>query len=401
MARFIVAVLFVALNAATAFQAQAEEMVPHDSTEVSGQVIILKEVMIKPVGPIDAGSLIIADIPDSGSRPPQKIKVDGGASIPLGHVRGVATNKAGQSLMGGGYTWYLFKAPSGVHDVHVRVSYLANGGKMVARDHQVLIQPRRGEATSQAIRSSPTQSAWSPPTDANPQTILNEAQSDMAAGRYPEALAKHVWFYTNAIKINPAYAGVRLSFALAYWKQLGMVYPPALDKLKELRDEARQKVLAGGDVFESFGDFVALNSVLGDEEKTVELFKKFDAHDAKMAKKVFELARPALIKAGDTKLCSKYVDPKFDYPRYVDQYHQLVTISHDSPYGEKQIEFAHQSFSNEVATLVALLVVGDHKAEGEKIAADAKTVWNDARFAKELDKALKGQVPEPWPPSVN
>jgi hypothetical protein len=109
--------------------------------ELSGQVVILKEGMTKPAGPVDPGSLIVANIQDSGSRPPQDIKVDGGDSIPLGHVRGVNSNDKGQSMMGGGYTWYLFKAPSGPKSVHIRVSYVPNGGdgKPVSRDHQVHI----------------------------------------------------------------------------------------------------------------------------------------------------------------------------------------------------------------------------------------------------------------------
>src|SRR5690349_7370496 len=86
-----------------------------------GQVVILKESSIKPAGPVDPGSLIVVDIPDSGSRPPENIKVEGNGAIDIGHVRGVATNEKGESLMGGGYTWYLFKAPSGERSVSIRV----------------------------------------------------------------------------------------------------------------------------------------------------------------------------------------------------------------------------------------------------------------------------------------
>ena len=122
-------------------QVRATEPNEGKAPELSGQVIILKEGMTKPAGPVDPGSLIVASIQDSGSRPPQDIKVDGGDSIPLGHVRGVNSNDKGQSMMGGGYTWYLFKAPSGPKSVHIRVSYVPNGGdgKPVLRDHQVHI----------------------------------------------------------------------------------------------------------------------------------------------------------------------------------------------------------------------------------------------------------------------
>jgi hypothetical protein len=137
MQRFIILFLSVAAFIAVSSAIQAEEKT-NEPTQLKGQVVILKEVNTKPVGPIDPGSLIIADIPDSGSRPPQDIKVDGTTCISLGHVRGVATNNEGQSLMGGGYTWYLFQAPSGPKSTHVKVSYTPNGGgKPVDRNHQI------------------------------------------------------------------------------------------------------------------------------------------------------------------------------------------------------------------------------------------------------------------------
>ena len=71
---------------------------------------------------------------------------------------------------------------------------------------------------------------WTPPSNPNPDKILREAQDDARAGRYPDALAKHVWFHENALTYAPAMYGVRLSFALSYWVNLGNLYPPARTK---------------------------------------------------------------------------------------------------------------------------------------------------------------------------
>jgi hypothetical protein len=78
---------------------------------------------------------------------------------------------------------------------------------------------------------------WAPPANPDPHKILDEAQDDARAGRYADALAKHVWFHENALKYEPSLAGVRLSFALGYWVAFGNSYPPALQKLKSIRDE--------------------------------------------------------------------------------------------------------------------------------------------------------------------
>ena len=44
------------------------------------------------------------------------------------------------------------------------------------------------------------------------------------------------------------------------------------------------------------------------------------------------------------------------------------------------VRHAEKSFTNGIATLVALLVVNDRKPEAEKVAADAKKEWDDASF---------------------
>jgi len=121
IATFLFAVAIAAINSSSF----AEER--KDSTEVKGRVLILKEATPEKAGTMNWGGLIIVDIPDSGSRPPQDIQVDGGKCIALGHVRGVATNREGKAMMGGGYTWYLFKTPADVRSVEIKASYTPNG----------------------------------------------------------------------------------------------------------------------------------------------------------------------------------------------------------------------------------------------------------------------------------
>src|SRR5688500_5081235 len=90
--------------------------------------------------------------------------------------------------------------------------------------------------------TSIAQSDWKPPEKPDPSVILNEAESDAGAKRYPDALAKHLWFHENALKYERGLYGVRLSFALGAWFELGKQYPPALEALKEVRDIAGRRV---------------------------------------------------------------------------------------------------------------------------------------------------------------
>jgi hypothetical protein len=89
---------------------------------------------------VNVGGLVIAIVRDSGSRPPQDIKVSASDSLkPLGTVRGVQ-NDDGQALMGGGYTWHLFQ-PTSAGDATVEVAYTQNGdnGKRVERKFQLSV----------------------------------------------------------------------------------------------------------------------------------------------------------------------------------------------------------------------------------------------------------------------
>ena len=238
---------------------------------------------------------------------------------------------------------------------------------------------------------------WKPPKNPDPQKILSEARADARAERYEDALAKHVWFHRNALKHEQALYGVRLSFALGYWHELGKAYPPALVKLKEIRDEATKNVTNGKHVRESFHDLAAINRTVGEESRTKEIFVLLDAQNADAAKEVFGLAQSALINSKDYKLCGKYIDPIRSFPRIIESFRENKRLAKDPRFGVEHLGFANKKFTNDAATLIALLAVNGRKAEAEEIAGDAKKEWNNASFHAEIDKALQGKIPKPWP----
>lgn len=238
---------------------------------------------------------------------------------------------------------------------------------------------------------------WTPPTNPDPDQIFTEAKSDAAAGRYSEALAKHVWFYQNALKYKPSLYGVRLSFALSAWAELGAAYPPALQKLKSIRDETAKKIPEGKGSREAFHDVGSINKTLGEESKTKDLFMWLHSNNPNVAKKVFDLAQPALIKAKEYRLCGAYIDADASFQQLLGLYRENKVIAQDPKFGKRLEEFGRKSFSNGTATLVALLVLSERKADADRIAAEAGKEWDDAEFRKQLEKAKNGSVPPPWP----
>jgi hypothetical protein len=242
----------------------------------------------------------------------------------------------------------------------------------------------------------PLLAAWTPPENPNPQQILNEAQTDTKAGRYEDALAKHVWFHENALKLRPSLYGVRLSFALSDWVELAAAYPVALEKLKTIRDQAADRVRESDQVREPFHDFASINKYLNESIKTKDLFLWLNSSKPELAKSVFDLAEPALIDAKEYHLCGGYIEPKsFDQIR--EQYHKNKELGQNPIHGERMQNYAEKSFANHTTTLIALLVVNDRKADADRIAAEALKERSDPPFEAELEKAKQGVVPTPWP----
>jgi hypothetical protein len=96
-----------------------------------------------------------------------------------------------------------------------------------------------------------------------PRTVLAEARHLAAEAKYDEALEKYLWFHRHALEHDQALAGVRLSFALAEWFELGQKYPPARQALLAARDEAAAAIERGEGSFSLFHDVASINRLLG------------------------------------------------------------------------------------------------------------------------------------------
>ncbi len=238
---------------------------------------------------------------------------------------------------------------------------------------------------------------WTPPQNPSPKTILAEAEADADAKYYENALAKHVWFHENALKIAPSLYGVRLSFALSAWLELGKSYPPALEKLKAVRDEAGNAVREGKASRETFHDFEAISENLGEDYKTKELFLWLDSNNPGFAKAVFDISKPSLIKAKEYRLCGNYLDADAGFRRILGLYREHKRIAQDPKFGKDLREFGDKTFSHETATLVALLTLNGRKEEANRVATEALREWGAPQFMAQLEKAKTGQVPAPWP----
>ncbi|MCB9850878.1 MAG: DUF255 domain-containing protein [Phycisphaerales bacterium] len=123
----------------------------------------------------------------------------------------------------------------------------------------------------------------------DPMARMQYADSLARMGKYEEALDAYLWCFEEGNNYMIGFFGVRLSFLLSDIRRLGQDYPPALEALRQLRDAARERVLAEAPVEEkkekSFWDhfrvttattsvpeFAALNDALGEEQDTLRVY---------------------------------------------------------------------------------------------------------------------------------
>ena len=101
------------------------------------------------------------------------------------------------------------------------------------------------------------------------QGRLNAAQL-VEQGRYDEAAVEFEWLWDNMTHIEPAMAGVRLSFMAKYIEKLVGKHTPARQRFTEIRD--RTEMLAGADIASTGRlrlDWIVLNEILSEGERTL------------------------------------------------------------------------------------------------------------------------------------
>jgi hypothetical protein len=142
----------------------------------------------------------------------------------------------------------------------------------------------------------------------NAHERLHAARLTAMNGNHDEALREYIWFHNHALEEDPALSGVRLSFALAYWTDLGESYPPALRALEEIRNQKAAALLRGSESRDAFRDVVAINEALETSSLTYELFVKLVESMPGFARQCAPVALPAIVDANDFRL-SKQVSP--------------------------------------------------------------------------------------------
>lgn len=157
-------------------------------------------------------------------------------------------------------------------------------------------------------------------TSSDLDAVRQQAANLTGSGKYAQALERVLWYHTNALSIEPAQVGVRLSFALSQWEQLARFHPEAKAALIATRDRGVAAFRNGGGHFSLFQEVAALNEVLKDRKATGLLFQELDAQDPKLAQQCYRVVEELLVELGEYALSVKYLgdaQQRFDHARGV------------------------------------------------------------------------------------
>jgi hypothetical protein len=232
----------------------------------------------------------------------------------------------------------------------------------------------------------------------DPREVFREAVEFARQGRYEDALQNHLWFHEHALDHDTALGGVRLSFALASWVELGERYPPALEALTSIRDEKAQAVTAGRGSFPLFHDVAAINGYLQEAGRTVELFKVMHQEYPELARQCYGVAEGNLVAAREYEVCSSYLPDALARFEEIRQLFKLkLEIADENPRlragGIR--EYAEMSFAAEVGRLIEILVGVGRRQEAERMGELALGVSAGAGVRDAVEKALRSEDPGP------
>lgn len=223
------------------------------------------------------------------------------------------------------------------------------------------------------------------------QQYLMDTKEMVKAGKNQEALERHVWFHEHVLEKEPAMSGVRLSFALADWKALANVYPPALTELRATRDRAVSLIKSDGGNPRLFADVKALNRTLSEPDKTIEVFEMLLAKYPESARSNWHYAKDEIFTAKRYDIVRKFVgNPVREYTMLVSNYSRDTTLAKGLPAGREQFLTASENrFVEKSLQLIDFAMTSDDFPGAKEIQLAAMKVVKDYRLRDAIPAGKK------------
>ena len=165
----------------------------------------------------------------------------------------------------------------------------------------------------------------------NVHKALADARALFKEKEYAKALERYEYFFDHALEEAKSLYGVRLSYCLDEWAELGSKYAPALARLRIKAEEAHELLLRTRNP-ERFHDYIAICGYLKRGAAPVELFLTLHPSDPELAKSMVRFIWDELVDAKQWNVCAAYLgDPGSNYALALKKFDRSMAISDENP----------------------------------------------------------------------
>jgi thiol-disulfide isomerase/thioredoxin len=217
---------------------------------------------------------------------------------------------------------------------------------------------------------------------------FNLAKELIDAGHYDEAVAEHVWLWQHMLEHAPSMYGVRRSFFAGDLATLVDAHAPARVAVTALRDDAAPPD-AGVIEVEAFRDWVCLNGVLGEAERTLAWYDALPAaRRARLAGLVEHDVVPLLLaKERWADAGQLYVDPLATLDRAAMIVTEIEKIAARREVPPRLITRTRDGFRTKAAQLVRALRAADRDGDADAVENKAREIDPSQEMATALANA--------------
>lgn len=108
------------------------------------------------------------------------------------------------------------------------------------------------------------------------------AKTYHADKEYDKATDEYVWLWQHMLEFRSSMVGVRGSFMARSIKDLVAEHPPARERFTTIRDDTEQSLKTAPD-WDDLDDWIVLNEILGDDDKTLAWFDRIKQDPQRLA----------------------------------------------------------------------------------------------------------------------
>ncbi len=229
------------------------------------------------------------------------------------------------------------------------------------------------------------------------QERLQLAQDLARAGEHEKATGEFVWLWHNMAEEDPAMAGVRGSFMAMSMQQLAAEFEPAKEKFAAIRDATEARLKAGEKTWNDLDDWIVLNEVVGQEEKTLEWFDRIKGDPGGTFDRYWYRLEPLLERHNRWADRGKLIrDPMAKLKQMHAQMKMVERMMpKDAQAGDPDLPA--RMFRDEAGRLHASLLAAEREEDARKVADEAVALDDTgAMRAAFVEWALKAEQPRAY-----